>query len=269
MYQPRTRVISDKRFVDTPCIDYANGKYHCVENDAITVYSENFSRINTITMSGLTDMSYAGISTDGISYIFIATSTTLYKLNYSSGSIVEQFSIPLLGDCVGVSSSGTNIWLMYGGGKLAKLTNQMGLLAVYELPFGAWYQGLTMSDSYLVTANNDGDLKTFYHIEPTTGGICNVTYSPDIPWVNDLCYVNNQYALYSKDSNRILLTHLNTVVLDIYKLEKEIETKRYVDMIDDLGFTVRVFVSSLSKDRVLNYEHMYKCGLTIEKIDRG
>jgi hypothetical protein len=279
-YQPRTRVVSENS-LSAECIDYYNGKLYAVNktNDRIDVYNSNMVSQSTVSLSAVTNKNYGSISAyvDGI-YILSSTagvSDTIYKINSTTGAIISTTTIPIADSMHITNIKATNNKYLLGlfalrGTRIEKLV--FGTLvkdSEMNTPFAiGGTKGITVDGNYIVFGANDGTYGTIYHLDWVGNGVISSMSSDSFQSIDGVTFDGQKFLIFNKANKKIQNVAGNTVPVDIYNLENEIRSSGYATMVDDMGITRKVSVTSIDKERVLGYENMYNISLSVEKVDR-
>jgi hypothetical protein len=131
------------------------------------------------------------------------------------------------------------------------------------------YQGMDIINGYLVISFVSDDISGAYHVDLTSGSICNVFSLPDYTQINDITFDGTNFIFSTQTGNQLVYTNGNTLNLDIYNIENEIRTKGYLDMIDDMGVKRRMAVSHYTIDRQEGSLTKYSVDIQATKVDRG
>lgn len=271
-YQPNTKVVNKRNLSGANYIEESNGKIYSLNKtmDKIVVMNSNLVVEKEISLANLTNKNYVGFDVIDSS-IWIATDDGVNRVIYKTdlfGNLIANYSLlNKTSTIVGIEVLGTNVFILYNNAILEKYNLTISLIDTISLPYGVFYQGLTSNEGFLLAGNSDEDYLTIYHIDPTLKTVANAIHVDNV-LVTDVAVVNGYILVLDSNSN---VTYLrgNTTVLDIFKLEREIELMGYVNMVDDMGVVSRVVVDGITVKRVQGFEHMYDVSLDVVKVNRG
>lgn len=272
-YQPRTRTISDSSLV-ADCMDWYNKKFYAINkaNNRVDVYNSNMGTDPTITLAAITNKNFTSLDvvSDGIWVLCrnVGVEDYITKIDFTGTITVATKTLPITG-----GQNITDIEVLSGnmfairGSKIEKLTIPALTKLTEITPPSSVIKGLSSDGKYLLLGANDvswGNI--IYHIDIDSGMAINAIANDQLRLMSDLAYDGTYY--YGFGANKIQKIQGNTTMVDIYNLEKEIVSYGFANLVDDIGITKRVMVSSMSKDRILGYENMFNVSLSIDKINR-
>ena len=272
-YQPRTRVKSQINLQNSALIDHYGGKIYAINrlDDRIDIYGPNLSIEGAVSLSAIAVKTYVGLSIAG-SYIYIASSvdsTIVVNVLARDGTLSSSITSKALnGKSCGFTYLSSNYWSISSNGSINKIRPTDGVVtSTITMPFELYYRGLTNDGKYLIVGNNDEYTK-FYHVDYSMGEIVNQVSNEDIKTSNDIAFDGNY--IYSIGATSLLqIIDANTVECELYSFQKEVMTKSFVNMIDDMGVSKRVFASNVKAERRLGFENTYEVSMSIIKVDRG
>jgi WD40 repeat protein len=195
---------------------------------------------------------------------------SIYKISLSGSLLVNNTNaIAKTVQAVGVELMSGYLWVLRGTGKIdqVRITDFSVTTSAIVLQFGINYAGITSDGTYLIVGSNDNYTK-LYHVDTVNNVAINQITFDNILTITDLAYDGSKYYILNS-SNQLQSISGNTVDIDVYRLRNEIQNYKYVNLVDDMGITTRVFASNFSSNRKDGYEHMYDISMTINKIDRG
>jgi hypothetical protein len=274
-YQPRTSIKSVINIPSGSLVSYI-GINICIvnkSNDTIQIYNKNMVYQSSISLLSCSNKNYVGFDIQS-DFIWIcsnvdSTNEIYYKLNLD-GTLSASFNIQKTILCSGIRVFQGYLWSLRTSGNIDKfrITDFVKTVTI-QLPFGLYYSGIFSDNMFLIVGNNDNPKPKLYHIDPINGGIINISSCEGIDEISAFLLYDKGLLLLNENLKRMQLLNINTVEADLYKLNKEIETKRFVNLVDDMGINMRVSVVSMNLDRVMGYEYMYQVSMTVQKVDRG
>ncbi len=273
-YQPRTRVISEISLT-ADCVDWYNLKFYAINkaNNRIDIYNGNMISESVISLAAITNKNFKSLDvvSDGIWILCNNTGVSdfITKINFSGAITVATKTLPIIG---GQHITDIEQLSGYLFAIRASEIEQLSMPALVKLSVittpNNVINGLSSDGTYLLLGANDLSFgNIIYHIDITNGRIINAIASDELKNIVGLAYDGKDY--YGFGLNKLQKIQGNTTMVDIYNLEIQIESYGFANLVDDIGIAKRVMISSMSKDRILGYENMYKVSLSIEKIDRG
>jgi hypothetical protein len=280
-YQNRPKVIQQVSMPNLGGIKYVNGKYYVLNNTTkkVDVYTANYTLSKSISLLSTTPNGENFIafdvqsdetvwavqrSTPDIVYKVVGATITKTNFNSSYGSIKG----------IKYDSSALDLWIITDKNVLSLFTYPAWSQVKYlNLPIIApnllGYNGMDIINGYLVVSFVSDDISGAYHIDLTSGSICNVFSLPDLMQINDITYDGTNFVFSTQTGNQLVYTNGNTLSLDVYNLENEIRTKGYLDMIDDMGVKRRMTVNHYNIERQEGSLTKYSVDIQAVKVDRG
>lgn len=273
-YQNRPRVVSQISMPNLSGIKYVNGKFYVLNNTTkkVDVYNSNltFSKSLTIatTPNGENFVAFDVQSDETIWAVEVgATNDIVWKV-ISGVATKTTFS----GHIVGIKYDGTYLWVV-SGTTLYKFNTsfvqQNSLTLPYISPVNVSYRGIDIVKGYLVISFSGDTDSGAYHIDMSNGFICNSFTLPDYTEIIDVTHDGNNFIFATFNTNQLIYTNGNTLMLDVYLLEGEIKTKGFIDMIDDMGVKRRIAVSNYDIERQEGSLAKYSVNIKAIKVNRG
>lgn len=286
VYQPNAKVLREITMPNTQFIKHYrnNGNIYILNtaSSRIEEYDKNFNNIRNIPISTQAYMGYVGFDVhNGNFYVFSKVSSTeemIYRLSLN-GALVGGISnrVPV-GPPLGFAFVGDYLWRLTST-KMQKLNyfaSDFAEMKHIHLPNPAQtyspdgYLGLTaVDDRYLVTSLNRGDSRIIYHMDTFTGSIASVFHIEDAHFIDDIEQIDDRIIILNKTNKSIQIINGNTALLDLHKIEREIEEHGYIYVEDDMGYQTRVTIADYSKERIQGYEHMYTINMRAQITSGG
>lgn len=277
VYQPRTKLKAITSFPNGISFDFYVDRIYVLNkiNDRIDVYYKgNLTYETSYTLSSITtNKSYLWLATSDIN-VFVASLKTspnglyIHKLS-TSGVYVSTLTLTISGTLTGYTYFGGYHWILNNNGGLTKIRPTDGaVIATYSLPVGLQYEGLTHDGDFLIAGNKDSGNK-IYHIDSASGKIINQLIDDSIGIFNGIGYDGKQFFTLDSTTYKVQIIQGNLVECQIYKLQAQIMINKYVNMIDHVGISRRLFIKELRISRVAEFEHMYDLTMSVIRIDRG
>jgi hypothetical protein len=286
VYQPNARVLREIAMPNTQFIKHykTNGSIYILNtaSSRIEEYDKNFKNIRNIPISTQAYMGYVGFDVyNNNFYVFSKVSGTeeiIYKLALD-GTLVNGISnrVPV-GPPLGFAFVGDYLWrltstkmqkLNYLGSNFAEMSHiHLPNPAQTYAPDG--YLGLTaVDDRYLVASLNSGEDRIIYHMDTFTGSIASAFYVEGAHFIDDIEQIDDRIIILNKTNKNIQVINGNTALLDLHKIEREIEEHGYIYVEDDIGYQTRVTIADYSKERIHGYEHMYTISMRAQITSGG
>jgi hypothetical protein len=270
-FQYRERISAEVSIGSANFIDYVSGNIHTFNKSTkkITKYSSSLVQQSQITTTTSNEIAF---DFDGTNYWVVENGAPCVakKLN-TSGVLVS--SIPL--DSVvpkALSVSNGHLWVTTNSSKLHKIDMSGNTVAFSQLPVIPFsetgYVGIAECNGYLAVAYNYDDFIGAYHIDMTNGTVVNQLSLPSSVESQDITYDGTNFIFLGSD-NILRYTKGNTLMLDIYQLEKEIKSKGFINMVDDMEVSKRVYVEDYQISRLEGNIHKYSVSITASRVDRG
>jgi hypothetical protein len=274
-YQGRSKSLSQISLSNASFVDYYNNQCYVLNktNDRIDIYNSSYGYISTVSLSAIPNKSYMAFDVVSDGYWVICDNgsyDSIYKISLSGSLLVNNTNaIAKTVQAVGVELMSGYLWVLRGTGKIdqVRITDFSVTTSAIVLQFGINYAGITSDGTYLIVGSNDNYTK-LYHVDTVNNVAINQITFDNILTITDLAYDGSKYYILNS-SNQLQSISGNTVDIDVYRLRNEIQNYKYVNLVDDMGITTRVFASNFSSNRKDGYEHMYDISMTINKIDRG
>jgi hypothetical protein len=276
-FQGRTRLISEFSISKCDSFDLYNGNIYVLNktDDRIDIYNSNLSLTSSISLAGVAEKQYLSfdVTSSGFWLISDGPSATFYavhKIDFS-GNITPAFLIAraVEDQLYGIEEFGAFVFLLIESRIEQYAFPNVTKLDTIFLP-SVFYNGLSSDGNYLLVGEKDNfNNNVVYHIDTANGNIVNSTYSESITGIHDVAYDGTYLYIYNSAASKVQKIKGNTVLLDIYSLEKEIENNKFVIMTDDLGTERRVRVESLSKQQRIQNEIAFDVSIKVSKINRG
>ncbi|WP_336784166.1 hypothetical protein [Paenibacillus illinoisensis] len=273
-YQPRSRAIAQAVVQNSSAVCFENEQLYVLNrvNDRIDVYSSNLSnRVSSVSLSNLQNKNYVNL--DVVSNRFWLVSSvnsstdSITQLDFN-GNVVSSGTVSKTMECSGIRYFNGYLWLLRTNGNIEKIrTNDFAKVTVVVLPYELYYSGLSSDSNFLIVGNRDSYNK-LYHVDTKTGKIINQIYFDKMNPVYDVTF-DGKYFYTINQNNVLQKIDGNTVECDLHLFQYEIENYAFVNMITDMGVSMKVMVSNMSIKRRLEFEHMYEVSMTITKVDRG
>jgi hypothetical protein len=275
-YQNRPRVISQVSMPNLGGMKYVNGKFYVLNNTTkkVDVYTSNMTLSKSIaivaTPNGENFTSFDVQTDETIWAVQTSVMDVLWKV---SGGTTTKTNFNLGAKVTGVKYYNGYVWVVTDNRVLYQLTTSLSIVNSVSLPYIApndlGYNGMDAVNGYLVISYTNDDISGACHIDTTNGNLCNIFSLPNLTQIIDVTYDGANFIFSTYSGNQLIYTNGNTVMLDIYNLEKEIKTKGYIDMIDDMGVKRRLAVTRYSIDRQEGSIAKYNVEISATKVDRG
>jgi len=267
-YQPSTHKIETKNlpYNNIQCVDFWGEKYYLgLDDGSIVITNRNFRGDNELTPA--IEPNVKGITFDSVE-IWVLTqvdSTThkLYSLSPVDGTISSTYSYS--GIVSGLVYIGEYpfgyLYKQYQNGLIEKIDPSSGdVVGTYDLltSYGTDFFGATKKDNYYITTN-DNEYINF--VDLTKNKIID---SEKISTnISDLTNISaNNYFLISNDYS---IYRINSVLLDLDQLEKEIKTGKVI-LEDDLGNQVNVSINNYNFERLQNHYKAFIVNLNVTEV---
>jgi hypothetical protein len=272
-FQNRSHQVSQVSLQNSNFIEYYNGNLYVLNktDDRVDIYNSNFILSSSISLSSVPNKTYLGfdVQSDGI-WVLSDNSTddTVYKVGLD-GSLSSTNSVSRTVISSGIKQLNGYLWILRTNGAIDKVRiTDFVKVSTLNLPNDLSYVGLSASTdgNFLIVGNNDIYQK-IYHVDYLTGNIINQISFDNMQSMDDVS--SNGINFYTLKNQKLSVIKGNTVECDLFLLEKEIDSKKYVDLIDDMGVKKRVSVSDYSRSRRKEFEHMYDVSMSIVKTNRG
>lgn len=271
-FQYRERIMSEVSIGNADFIEYVNGSFYTFDKTSkkVSKFSSSLSLQSQVTLATSNER---GFDFDGTYYWIIEENAPNQLKKFSSAGVLSQ-TITISGVTPkGLSIFGGYAWILGSNSKLYKYELSLGAQIAYaDLPTipssETAYVGMTEQNGYLVIAYNYDDFIGAYHLDTTNGTVVNQFSIPVSRDSLDVAYDGKNYVFLG-DDDIVRYTNGNTILLDIYNLEKEIKTKGYLDMVDDMGVVRRVFIEDYEIQRLEGNIHKYNVSISATKVNRG
>lgn len=280
-YQNRPKITNIVSVPNLGGVELLSGNYYILNNTTkkIDVYNSNLSSltksVSLVTTPNGEDFKAFDVQSDGTIWAVEAKGSTdiLHKITPTGTMTTSNFT-SLTGRVVGIKYDSGNFWVVTSGGNTlyqldSLLQVQLYLTLPYMNPSKLGYEGITLVNGYIVVAFNNTEETGAYFIDSTNGNICNAFTLPDYIEVTDVAYNGTSYIFSTRNGNQLYYTNGNTLLLDIHNLEKEIKTKGFISMVDDMGVSRRVMVKDYNVDRLEGFLQRYDITINAYKVDRG
>lgn len=279
-FQPRPRILSEVATNGTN-VCMANNRYYFYNQTdrKIRRYNTNLVLEATVTVAG-TD-SFVAFDVSGAvgseTYYMVTGDTTSAKLCLVNNTgVTSSYGTLMVGEQItGIKRYDTRYYVITKSGKIYRYNFgyvQIDRVDLPSVPTGGYlgYRGIDVTAGIAtVSCVSFDNLTTIYQIDiANDGSVVNAFALEKNFNANDIVMVNGNFSLVTND-NTIVTTNGVTVLLDIYKLKKEVFDKGYLDMKDDMDVTRRVAVRDIKVDRNEGYLHKYAVSLSVVKVNRG
>jgi hypothetical protein len=271
-FQPRSRALGQTVLTNAIFVKTYNNQFYALNrtNDSIDIYNQSYVFVSSISLSAVTNKSYMAfdVQPDGIWIVSDnGANDTVYKISLA-GALLSTNSVAKTISASGLRYFNGYLWILRTNGTIDKIrpTDFVKMLTL-ALPYGLYYYGMTSDANYLIVGNNDSYSK-IYHVDSVTAGVVNQITFDNILSITDVAYDGTKFYILN-NTNQLQIIMGNTVEIDIYNLQNQITGYKFVNLVDDMGATTRVYVSDFSAERRQEYEHLYNVSMTINKIDRG
>lgn len=276
-FQGMPKVTSTVSISHASGVEMLSGNYYVLNSTTknVDVYNTNYSLLKSIALvspsNGENFTSFDVQSNETIYAVEDAVSSQILHTVTSTTKTLKTI-IGLNGNVQGIKYDNGNLWLVTSTSMLYKTDTSFRVLASMNLPYissnNLGYKGMTMVNGYLVISFNSSDMTGAYHIDTSTGNIVNAFSLPTYTQITDVVFNGNSFV-FTTNTNQFVYTNGNTLLVDIYTLEKQIKSNGFLSLIDDMGVNRRVTVSQYSIERQSTALQMYNVSITAVKVDRG
>lgn len=278
-FQHRPRIKSEVSSGGGNGIEFLNNKFYILDakNMKVNVFNKNMSTIEKsiqiITTPNEENIIDFDVQSDETVWAVERLSSQDY-IHKIVGTTRTKTAVPsLMGDIVGIKRMGDNLWVATNMARLYALNpSNLSIVQYVDLPnisFASYgYRGMTAMNGYIIVSYSDSEVSGVIYIDSSNGNLCNNFYLPKRVEIKDITFDGNSFIFLVSDGSLIYSTG-NTVMLDLYNLEKEIKSYGFINMIDDMGVKKRVFVSDYSIDRQEGNLYKYLVSITATKVGRG
>ncbi|MDP5273673.1 hypothetical protein [Chengkuizengella axinellae] len=280
-YQGRTKIIDEKSLLHADKFCYGADRLYVLNKNqyVIYVYNQNLVQIDEMAIPGEAGQEYISIAVDSRSiWLLGLTQNGTYfinNLNIHDATLIHEYELShLLIEPIGMTCIEDSI---------VYITDDDGAIEGYHLTGGNDYKvtsfiipnfphhvvGLTSYSEFLVIGCKQDQQTVIYHVDIHTHEIVNTIMIEDESGIDDICMDGDHFVTYNKNIKRLTFIRGNTTLLDKYLLEREIESKRNVKLIDDMGVERKVVVESYDATRLMGHEHMYIISMSVQNTDGG
>jgi hypothetical protein len=189
-----------------------------------------------------------------------------------TGTLSQSIVVDSAGTVRGIKVVDDGIWVINSSSELYKVDMSGNNLKYTELPFISYsevgYKGMTIEGDYIIVSYTNDGHSGAYHVNMDNGNTVNHFGLKIDAEVQDIAIDGDKYLMTFNDGI-MRSTKGNTLMLDMYNLERNIRNYGFVDLVDDMGVRVRVYVSDYSIDREEGNLHKYSVSINATKVDRG
>lgn len=273
-YRPRiTSVVASPS--QTVGIEYLNNSMYVLDNgsDFVRAYSKNLSTITkSIKINNGTDINFVAFTVSSDETIWaVEKAGTGSKVHKIQSGVITPITLGI--EVSGIKYLNGFIWVVTPASVLYRLDANLNILQYINLPaipyMYSGYKGMTAIGNILVVSYTDGEGLGAYFVDSTNGNLCNHFQLPESKVVNDITFDGTDYVFLVQSEQSLLYTNGNTLLLDLYNLEKQIKTTGFLIMTDDIGITRKVSVNDYSINRLEGNIHKYQVEISASMIDRG
>jgi hypothetical protein len=278
-YQNRPRVVSQVSMPNLSGIKFVSGKYYVLNNTTkkVDVYNSNLSLSKSITITATPNgENFVAFDVELDETLWVVQSSTddiVWKVAGGTGTVTKATFNPGRGlDITGIKYNNGSMWIV-SGTTIYNTNTSLSILKTLTLPYispaNLAYRGMEIVNGYLVVSFVGNTESGVYHIDMNSGFICNSFALPDYSQIVDVTYDGNSFIFATFNTNQLIYTNGNTLMLDLYSLEKEIKTKGFIDMIDDMGIKRRIAISDYNIERLEGSLAKYSVDIQATKVNRG
>lgn len=278
-YQANSRFINERQF-DNFLLEFHDGNFYAISLDEkkIIVYNKNFVETgDTIDITDISNdmlMDFDVVNNNGaIEFWIVAKGNPNYVFNVDYSGVITKtvsYATYLVPKSIQYVDG---IWLLMNDDTIKKIATNGDVEKSIILPYTQsnfkGYKGMTSYNGYIVVALNTDTHLGAYHVDTEYGSIVNY-FSPNKFFSSDdVTYDGSYYVFFNRGKKKIKYVQGNTVLLDLYELEKEYKTNGYLTMEDDLKNKIRVSVNNFNSERKQGFKQMYDVNLEVQKVNRG
>jgi hypothetical protein len=281
-FQSRPRIVAELSFPKSQGLKFVNGNYYLLDNTTkkVNKYNKNMSLLSTtniIDTPNGENLIALDVESDGTIWA-VQESVSPSKIHKVVNTTKTIYSMPVQvqGTVEGICVDSSFIYIVTDLRKLYKISkSNMTSVSSVSLPFISYnnlgYQGMSIIKGYLVMSFNDGEQSGAYHMDINDGrvvsrfSIPNTTYTELI----DVTHDGTNFVFLCNGGTNVKYSNGNTLLVDIYELENQIQNYGYLNLVDDMGVSRRVTVTNYGFEREDNSLTKYQVNLSIKKVGRG